>query len=142
MASVIGRAVAGIGSRLAMIPVAVEEMGSISPRPHYVLPPSFAQTRGPNVSHKLPLDSHVNSIVMVRCSILCAHISSSSSLDSCQPPPNVAELADFSGQGLNVNGSICLNFVCQCVFQTPSCTTAIQSSSSGLRTLRLAINAK
>jgi len=50
--------------------VAVAEMGSISPRPHYVLPPSFAQTRGPNVSHKLPLDSLVNLIVMILANLL------------------------------------------------------------------------
>jgi hypothetical protein len=45
-------------------------------------------------------------------------------LDSCRPPPNSAELRDRSGQGLNFNGSICLNFVCQCVIQIPSYTAA------------------
>ncbi|KAI0305567.1 hypothetical protein B0F90DRAFT_1699104 [Multifurca ochricompacta] len=33
--------------------------------------------------------------------------------DSCLGPDNFKELKDTSGRGLNVNGSICLNFVCQ-----------------------------
>ncbi|KAI9456623.1 hypothetical protein F5148DRAFT_984406 [Russula earlei] len=33
--------------------------------------------------------------------------------DSCQPPPNQQQLQDTNGLGRNVNGSICLNFVCQ-----------------------------
>ncbi|TFY70183.1 hypothetical protein EVG20_g2833 [Dentipellis fragilis] len=33
--------------------------------------------------------------------------------DECQAPDNFQELRDTSGRGLNVNGSICLNFVCQ-----------------------------
>ncbi|KAI0035876.1 hypothetical protein K488DRAFT_76341 [Vararia minispora EC-137] len=32
--------------------------------------------------------------------------------DSCQPPSNFKDLRDTSGFGLNVNGSVCLNFVC------------------------------
>ncbi|KAH6910423.1 hypothetical protein BKA70DRAFT_1147442 [Coprinopsis sp. MPI-PUGE-AT-0042] len=32
--------------------------------------------------------------------------------DQCEPPPNFAELADTTGRGLNVNGSVCLNNVC------------------------------
>ncbi|KZV69526.1 hypothetical protein PENSPDRAFT_580767 [Peniophora sp. CONT] len=32
--------------------------------------------------------------------------------DECQPPDNADELEDKSGFGLNVNGAICLNFVC------------------------------
>lgn len=37
------------------------------------------------------------------------------SIDQCEPPPNFAELADTTGRGLNVNGSVCLNNVCMCV---------------------------
>ncbi|KAI0256136.1 hypothetical protein BJV78DRAFT_1097382, partial [Lactifluus subvellereus] len=33
--------------------------------------------------------------------------------DSCQGPENFKELRDTLGTGLNVNGSVCLNFVCQ-----------------------------
>ncbi|KAI0790834.1 hypothetical protein C8Q75DRAFT_760909 [Abortiporus biennis] len=32
--------------------------------------------------------------------------------DECEAPPNFKELADNSGMGLNVNGSVCLNNVC------------------------------
>jgi len=32
--------------------------------------------------------------------------------DQCQPPPNYAQLADTAGHGVNVNGSVCLNFQC------------------------------
>lgn len=36
-------------------------------------------------------------------------------LDECEGPPNFKDLADTSGYGLNVNGSVCLNNVCMCV---------------------------
>ncbi|KAJ3571775.1 hypothetical protein NP233_g3546 [Leucocoprinus birnbaumii] len=32
--------------------------------------------------------------------------------DQCEAPPNFRELADTTGRGLNVNGSVCLNNVC------------------------------
>jgi len=32
--------------------------------------------------------------------------------DQCEGPPNFRELADESGRGLNVNGSVCLNNIC------------------------------
>ncbi|TFK44656.1 hypothetical protein BDQ12DRAFT_673342 [Crucibulum laeve] len=32
--------------------------------------------------------------------------------DQCEGPPNFRELADDTGRGLNVNGSVCLNNVC------------------------------
>ncbi|KAG6907903.1 hypothetical protein DXG01_006958 [Tephrocybe rancida] len=32
--------------------------------------------------------------------------------DQCEAPPNFKELADTTGRGLNVNGSVCLNSVC------------------------------
>jgi hypothetical protein len=32
--------------------------------------------------------------------------------DECEGPPNFAELSDQTGQGRNVNGSVCLNYVC------------------------------
>ena len=37
------------------------------------------------------------------------------SLDECEGPPNFKELADNTGFGLNVNGSVCLNNICMCV---------------------------
>jgi hypothetical protein len=37
-------------------------------------------------------------------------------LDQCEPPSNFEELADTSNRGLNVNGSVCLNNVCTCVY--------------------------
>ena len=37
----------------------------------------------------------------------------SCNVDECQPPDNANELEDKNGYGLNVNGAICLNFVCQ-----------------------------
>jgi hypothetical protein len=45
------------------------------------------------------------------------YITLSPSLDSCQGPDDFKELRDTHGTGLNVNGSVCLNFVCQCVYQ-------------------------
>ncbi|KAI0344561.1 hypothetical protein BDW22DRAFT_1427253 [Trametopsis cervina] len=33
--------------------------------------------------------------------------------DECEGPPNFKDLADHTGFGLNVNGSVCLNNVCQ-----------------------------
>ncbi|TFK25715.1 hypothetical protein FA15DRAFT_680050 [Coprinopsis marcescibilis] len=38
--------------------------------------------------------------------------------DQCEPAPNAAELADTSGRGLNVNGSVCLNNVCMWANET------------------------
>jgi len=38
--------------------------------------------------------------------------------DQCEPPPNFKELADTTGFGLNVNGSVCLNNVCMWANQT------------------------
>lgn len=32
--------------------------------------------------------------------------------DQCEGPPNHKELADHTGFGLNVNGSVCLNNTC------------------------------
>jgi len=32
--------------------------------------------------------------------------------DECEGPPNYQELADATGHGLNVNGSVCLNYKC------------------------------
>jgi len=51
-------------------------------------------------------------------------ISSFPTLDSCEAPENFHELRDQAGLGRNFNGSVCLNFVCQFVFQTPSHPTA------------------
>jgi hypothetical protein len=40
--------------------------------------------------------------------------------DSCVGPDDFKDLRDITGRGLNVNGSICLNFVCQYVFRVLS----------------------
>ncbi len=32
--------------------------------------------------------------------------------DQCLGPDNFKDLADTSGRGLNVNGSVCLNYMC------------------------------
>ena len=37
--------------------------------------------------------------------------------DSCVGPDDFKDLRDTTGRGLNVNGSICLNFLCQYVFR-------------------------
>ena len=39
--------------------------------------------------------------------------------DECEGPPNFKELTDTTGFGLNVNGSVCLNNICMCVFCPP-----------------------
>jgi hypothetical protein len=147
MANVSQGAVAGIGTRWAMIPVGVSGMGSTSPCRQCVRPTSFALTRGPNVSKKLPLGTHVNSIAMV-CSlvsfnwILSTHILLLP-LDSCEPPSDASQLKDTSGQGRNFNGAVCLNFVCQCVFSDPRLDNHhFNAFSSGLRTLPLDLRVK
>ena len=96
---------------------AVAEMGKKLHHPHYVETQSFAQMKGLSASQKSRSGSHVNLTATVRgllefdpfYSDLCL-------LDSCQGPDNFRELKETSGLGRNVNGSICLNFVCQCVF--------------------------
>lgn len=40
-------------------------------------------------------------------------------IDQCEGPDNWQELADTTGRGLNVNGSVCLNNVCQYVATHP-----------------------
>ena len=35
--------------------------------------------------------------------------------DECEGPSDFKDLADNSGYGLNVNGSVCLNNICMCV---------------------------
>jgi len=44
--------------------------------------------------------------------------------DQCEAPPNYKDLADKTGHGLNVNGSVCLNFKCMWANKTlgDSCT--------------------
>ena len=37
---------------------------------------------------------------------------SDSHSDECEGPPNFKDLADKTGYGLNVNGSVCLNNIC------------------------------
>jgi hypothetical protein len=74
--------------------------------------------------------------------ILSTHILLSPSLDSCEPPPDAPQLRDTSGQGRNFDGSVCLNFVCQCVFSDPRLDDHLNTFSSGLRTLPLDLRVK
>ncbi|KAI0051223.1 hypothetical protein FA95DRAFT_354626 [Auriscalpium vulgare] len=47
--------------------------------------------------------------------------------DECEGPPNFMQLRDTTGHGLNVNGSICLNFVCQWSNVTVGQTCEVQN---------------
>ena len=44
--------------------------------------------------------------------VVSAAYGASVRVDECEGPPNFKDLADKSGYGLNVNGSVCLNNVC------------------------------
>lgn len=91
--------------------------------PHYVKTLSFVQMKGLSACQKLRLGSHVNSIATVRSlPIFDPFYLYFCHLDSCQGPEDSKELKETTGLGRNVNGSVCLNFVCQCVFWTPDYT--------------------
>lgn len=101
-----------------MVPTAaVAETGNKLRHPNHVQTQNFAQMKGLSVCQKSRLGSHVNSTATVRSllnfdpfySYLCL-------LDSCQAPDDSKDLKETTGLGRNVNGSVCLNFVCQCVF--------------------------
>ncbi|PCH43603.1 hypothetical protein WOLCODRAFT_58758, partial [Wolfiporia cocos MD-104 SS10] len=49
--------------------------------------------------------------------------------DQCQGPPNHKELADHTGFGLNVNGSVCLNNVCLWANATVGETCTVQNTA-------------
>jgi hypothetical protein len=74
--------------------------------------------KGPSACQKLRLASHVNSTATVRSLLnidsLVTYLCPLS--DSCEAPSNFKELKDTTGFGRNINGSVCLNFACQCVF--------------------------
>ena len=97
--------------------VAVAETGKKLRHPRYVETQSFALTKGLNACQKSRSGNRVNSTATVRShlkfdpfySFLCL-------LDSCQGPDNFKQLRETTGLGRNVNGSVCLNFACQCVF--------------------------
>ncbi len=73
--------------------------------------------KGLSVCEKSRLGSHVNSTATVRGLLKFDRVYSYPCLvDSCQAPDNFKELKETTGLGRNVNGSVCLNFVCQCVF--------------------------
>lgn len=48
--------------------------------------------------------------------------------DSCIGPDNFVDLRDTTGRGLNVNGSICLNFACQFANVTVGSTCEIENT--------------
>jgi hypothetical protein len=113
-----------------MMPMAaVADTGNKLRHPHFVETQSFAQMKGLSACQKSRLGSHVNSTATVRSllkfdpfySYLCL-------LDSCQAPGDFKDLRETTGLGRNVNGSVCLNFVCQCVFWTPNYTDVTHSS--------------
>ena len=85
--------------------------------PHYVKTQSFVQMKDLSACQKLRLGSHVNSTATVRSLLMFdPFYSYLCHLDSCQGPEDSKELKETTGLGRNVNGSVCLNFVCQCVF--------------------------
>ncbi|KAI0063657.1 hypothetical protein BV25DRAFT_402475 [Artomyces pyxidatus] len=47
--------------------------------------------------------------------------------DECEGPPNYQDLRDTTGRGLNVNGSVCLNFVCQWANVTAGNTCEVEN---------------
>ncbi|RPD78518.1 hypothetical protein L226DRAFT_457878 [Lentinus tigrinus ALCF2SS1-7] len=49
--------------------------------------------------------------------------------DECEGPPNFKELADTTGFGLNVNGSICLNNVCMWANVTVGLPCVVQNTA-------------
>ncbi|SRR5258708_2150000 len=100
-----------------MIPVAVTEAGKTLRHPHYVQTKSFALMKDLSACQRSRLGNHVNSTVTVRnlpnSGPFHLHLCF---LDSCQAPSDFKNLKETTGLGRNVNGSVCLNFVCQCVF--------------------------
>ncbi|KAH9159972.1 hypothetical protein EDB89DRAFT_1009856, partial [Lactarius sanguifluus] len=83
--------------RLVILPVRVEEAGNASNFLQNVRSRSSVRTKDRNVPRGFKLDSRVNSTVTTRV----------------LGPDDFKDLRDTTGRGLNVNGSICLNFVCQ-----------------------------
>ncbi|KAI0768849.1 hypothetical protein BD413DRAFT_562125 [Trametes elegans] len=49
--------------------------------------------------------------------------------DECEGPPNFKELADTTGFGLNVNGSVCLNNICMWANVTVGQTCIVQNTA-------------
>ncbi|KAL7281074.1 hypothetical protein ACG7TL_004376 [Trametes sanguinea] len=49
--------------------------------------------------------------------------------DECEGPPNFKELADTSGFGLNVNGSVCLNNICMWANVTVGLPCVVQNTA-------------
>ena len=112
---------AGTNFRLVILLARVEETGNTSILLQNVRSQSSVRTKGLSAPQRFKLDSHVNSTVTVRSidifSFLTMHIHISPSLDSCVGPDDFKDLRDTTGNGLNINGSICLNFLCQYVFR-------------------------
>jgi len=48
--------------------------------------------------------------------------------DQCEAPPNFKELADHTGFGLNVNGSVCLNNVCMWANGTAGSSCTVENT--------------
>ncbi|KAH9940416.1 uncharacterized protein BXZ73DRAFT_42631 [Epithele typhae] len=49
--------------------------------------------------------------------------------DQCDAPPNFKELADTTGFGLNVNGSVCLNNICMWANETAGNPCVVQNTA-------------
>ena len=107
---------AGTNSRLGIL-LATLQAGKSSSLLQNVPSISSVRTKDLSAPQKFKLDSRVNSTVTVR-SIFNFLMTRNHlfPLDSCVAPDNSKDLRDTTGRGLNVNGSICLNFVCQYVF--------------------------
>ena len=117
------KAAAGTNSPLVIILVRVKEAKTSSLLQN-VRSMSSVRTKGLSAPQRFMLDSRVNSTVTVRrylfhFKIIRTHLSPPSP-DSCVGPDDFKELRDTTGRGLNVNGSICLNFACQYVFRVLS----------------------
>lgn len=84
-----------------------------------VLKASSARTKRMSVRIYYSLEVIANLIGMASTlSLKCtAIINAKSTSDQCEGPPNFKDLADTTGRGLNVNGSVCLNSKCTCVIR-------------------------
>ncbi|THH32302.1 hypothetical protein EUX98_g1895 [Antrodiella citrinella] len=55
--------------------------------------------------------------------------------DECEAPPNFKDLADTTGFGLNVNGSVCLNNICMWANGTAGASCTVENTAYTVYTL-------
>ncbi|KAI9442362.1 hypothetical protein H4582DRAFT_1276672 [Lactarius indigo] len=103
---------AGMNFRLVILLARVEEAGNASTFLQNVRSQSSVQTKDRNAPQRFKLDSRVNSTVTTRVLV-----------------PTISKISETpTGRGLNVNGSICLNFVCQFANITAGSTCEIENT--------------